>query len=53
MTKMEKACTLSKPLIYFNSEAQLWYMCYHSLYHGNSAWKAGCDLLDKLNGRTE
>ena len=49
MNKMEKACTIGKPLIYFNSEAQVWYLCYSSMHHGNTAWKAACDILDVLN----
>lgn len=49
MNKMQKACYLGKPLIYFNKSAQLWYMCYASDVHGDKAWKAALEIVEKLN----
>lgn len=49
MTKMQKACTIGKPLIYFNSEHQAWFVCYDSRYHKEGSFTVACDILDVLN----
>ena len=49
MTKMEKACTIGKPLIYFNSDTQTWWACYDSRYHKDGSFTVTCDILDVLN----
>lgn len=49
MTKMQKACTIGKPLIYFNSEYQAWFACYDSRYHKYESFTAAIATIDVLN----